>query len=219
MKRRKFGITLVSGVAGASKGSIVNAHQVQPEQSIKPKARMYLSEDHWDKFTEDHIGYLKRHGVKHVEVEHIKQAENGDWDLDELKRLRDIADKNDLTINMLNFSKTRYKSDRNKELFRGNNHIMAGTEGERDRQIDVIARNIEKAAAIGVPAMRYHWRVIPAITPSQRRKDYRNHKVTDTGGNKFLAWKLPDNWRELPVIPGGGMKLNQFWERMKYIHI
>ena len=169
MKRREFGIALASGVAGAAAGSMVNARPVQADKSTKPKAQMYLAEDHWDKFTEEHIEYLQRHGVKHVEVEHIKQSELGDWDLDELKRLRDITEKNDLTINMLNFSKTLYRSDRNKELFRGNNHIMAGTEGERDRQIDVIARNIEKAAAIGVPAMRYHWRVVPAITRRQRR--------------------------------------------------
>ncbi len=216
MKRREFGIALASGVAGAAAGSMVNARPVQADKSTKPKAQMYLAEDHWDKFTEEHIEYLQRHGVKHVEVEHIKQSESGDWDLDELNRLRDIADKNDLTINMLNFSKTRYRSDRNKELFRGNNHIMAGTEGERDRQIDVIARNIEKAAAIGVPAMRYHWRVVPAITGKQRRRDYRNHKVTGEGGNKFLAWKLPDDWRELPVMKEGRMTLDEFWERMKY---
>ena len=170
MKRREFGIALAGGVAGAAASGIAHARP-KAERSSKPKAQMYLAEDHWDRFEEEGMEYLQRHGVKHVEVEHIKQSEAGDWDLDELKRLRDLADKNDFSISMLNFSKTRYRSDRNKELFRGNNHIMAGTEGERDRQIDVICRNIEKAAAIGVPAMRYHWRMVPG--------DYRNHKVKD----------------------------------------
>jgi len=210
MKRREFGVALACGVVGAASGGTVNARPAQAKRSTKPrkKAQMYLAEDHWDLFTEDGMQYLKRHGVKHIEVEHIKQSKTGDWDFDELKRLRDLADKNDFTINMLNFSKSRYPKDRNKGIHKGLNHIMAGTEGERDRQIDVIARNIEKAAAIGVPAMRYHWRMVPG--------DYRNGRVKGEGGNVFLSWKLPDRWRTLPVMKGGRVTLDEFWERMKY---
>ena len=184
---------------------------VEDNDSPKPrkKALMYVAEDHWDEFTNEHMQYLQRHGVKHVAVEHIKQSKAGDWDLDDLKRLRDIADKNGFTIPMLNFSKSRYPKDRSKGIDMGLNHIMAGTIGERDRQIDVIARNIEKAAAIGVPTMRYHWRMV-------RPGDYRNGRVKGEGGNTFLSWKLPDNWRKLPVMKAGRMTLDEFWERMVY---
>ena len=206
MKRREFGIALVGGVMGAAAGCRVNARPVQDDDSPEPrkKAPMYVAEDHWDLFTTEHLQYLQRHGVKHIEVEHIKRSEAGDWDLDELRRMRDIADKNDFTINMLNFSRIRASEDRKKRL----NHIMAGTIGERDREIDVIAGNIEKAAAIGVPAMRYHWRMAPG--------DYRNGRVNGEGGNTFLSWNLPDNWRKLPLTKAGHVTLDEFWERMIY---
>ncbi len=105
MKRRKFGKVLVGGAIGTAAVSVVNGRPVQAVDSKTPqnKAQMYLAEDHWDQFTEDHMQYLKRHGVRNIEVEHIKRSESGEWDLDDLQRMRDIADKNDFTINMLNF--------------------------------------------------------------------------------------------------------------------
>ena len=208
MKRREFGIALVGGAVGAAAGSTVNVRPVQADDLPSPqkKAQMYVAEDHWDLFTEEHLQYLKRHGVKHIEVEHIKRSEEGDWDLDELKRLRDIADKNDVIINTLNFSQIRANPDPKHKKYL--NHIMAGIEGERDRQINIIARNIEKAAAIGVPMMRYHWRMSPDT--------YRNGQQRGEGGAKGYSWKLPDDWRELPLTKAGHVTLDVFWERMSY---
>ena len=204
MQRREFGKVLVSGAISAATVSVVNGRPVQAVDSKAPqkKAQMYLAEDHWDLFTEDHMQYLKRHGVRHIEVEHIKRSKSGEWDLDELQRMHDIADKNDFTINMLNFKNIRS----NERL----NHIMLGTIGERDRDIDVIIGNIEKAAKIGVPAMRYHWRMAPG------GNNYRNGKVSGEGGNKFLSWKLPENWQKLELTEAGHVTLDEFWERMKY---
>ena len=124
MQRRGFGKVLVGGAIGAA-ASVVNERPVQAADSTPPrkKAKMYLAEDHWDLFTEEHMQYLKRHGVKHVEIEHQKKDKSGAWDLDDLKRMRDLADKNDLTICTINFKNIR----KGEQL----NHIMLGTIGER----------------------------------------------------------------------------------------
>ena len=210
MKRREFGIALASGAVGAVAGSTVNVRPLQANDSPSPrkKAQMYVASDDMvrDLFTTEHLQYLKRHGVKHIEVEEFKRSEDGDWDLDDLRRMRDIANKNDVTISSLNFSKIRAKNDSKtrKEL----NHIMAGTKGERDRQIEVIAGNIEKAAAIGVPIMRYHWRMEPDA--------YRNGKSKSKAGSRFRTWKLPKDWRKLPMTQAGRVTLDEFWERMSY---
>jgi len=100
MQRREFGKLLVGGGIGAAAVSVVNEHPAQAVDSKPPQkqTQMHLAEDHWDLFTDDHMQYLKRHGVKHVEVEHIKRSKSGEWDLDELKRLRDLADKNGFTM-------------------------------------------------------------------------------------------------------------------------
>ena len=85
---------------------------------------------------------------------------------------------------------------------------MAGIKGKRDRQIDIITRNIEKAKAIGVPMMRYHWRMSPDT--------YRNGKRKYEGGAKGYAWKLPKDWRDEPMTKAGRVTVDVFWERMKY---
>ncbi|MCH9021451.1 MAG: mannonate dehydratase [Planctomycetes bacterium] len=206
MKRREFGKALVGGFIVAATGHVVNACPVQANDSppSRKRAQMHVAEDHWDLFTPEHLQYLQRHGVKHLTVEHIKRSAEGEWDLDELRRMRDIADKNDLTISMLNFSRIRSSEHRKKST----NHIMAGTVGERDRQIDIIAGNIEKAAKIGVPVMRYHWRVVSDT--------YRNGQVKGKGGNTFLSWNLPDHWQKLKPTKAGRVTLDEFWERMSY---
>jgi len=208
MKRREFGIALASGAIGAAAPGIVNARPAQTTGSKKPrkKALMYVAEDHWDKFTKEHLEYLKRHGVKHIEIEHIKRSDEGDWDLDNLKRLRDIADKNDVIINTLNFSQVVANDDPKHKKYL--NHIMAGNEGKRDRQIEVIARNIEKAKTIGVPMMRYHWRMSP--------KTYRNTSRKFEGGAQGNAWKLSKDWRDKEMTKAGRVTLDMFWERMQY---
>ena len=192
----------------AKKPGDVAAAQENDLPKPRKKAQMYVASDDMvrDLFTTEHLQYLQRHEVKHVEVEEIKRSKAGDWDLDGLKRMRDFADKNDVTISTLNFSQIRAKNDSKtrKEL----NHIMAETKGERDRQIDVIARNVAKAAAIGVPIMRYHWRMEPDA--------YRNGKRKSKAGSRFRTWKLPKDWRKLPMTQAGRVTLDEFWERMRY---
>jgi mannonate dehydratase len=210
MQRRGFGKVLVGSAIGAAAFSVVNDRKVQAERSTKPqkKATMFVASDDMvrDLFTKKHMEYLKRHNVNHIEIEEYVQSEAGDWDLDDLKKKRDFADKHGIIISSLNFSKIRdkIKTKTRKEI----NHIMLGTDGERDRQIEIIARNIEKAAAIGVPVMRYHWRMEPDALGTGYKKD--------KNGSKSRAWKLPKNWRELPITLAGRVTLDEFFERMKY---
>ena len=208
MKRREFGIALASGVVGAAAGGMANARPANVGHSTKPKAKMFVASDDMvrDLFTEEHTDYLKRHGVKHIEIEEFKRSDSGKWDLDDLKKNRDYADKRGITISGLNFSQIRDKVETKtrKEV----NHIMLGTKGERDRQIDILAGNIEKAAAIGVPVMRYHWRLEPDA--------YRNGTGKSKAGSRFKTWKLPKDWRKLPTAYAGNVTLDEFWERMKY---
>ena len=205
MKRRDFGKFVFGGALSAASTASLRSTVAIADEASNPqlKAPMYVAEDHFDLFTNEHIEFLQRHGVKHVEVEHIDRSEAGEWNPDELKRLRDLADASGLTINMLNFSRIRKSEDQSWRL----NSIMRGDRDGRDREIDIICGNIEKAAAIGVPAMRYHWKLVP---------DYRNGQVEGAGGNRFLSWDLPENWQTLPRTEAGRVPLEEFYERIEY---
>ena len=206
MNRRDFGKGIVGGAIGAATASTVITPGVataNEARAPKKKALMHVVEDHFDACTVEDFEYMRRHGLKHFEVEHFKKTEAGEWDLDDLKRMRDLADKNDMTIGMFNFSRIRNSENQIRRL----PFILQGKSPERDREIDVIIGNIQKAAAVGVPAMRYHWRMTD---------DYRNGKVHGEGGNVFLSWNLEDNWRDLPMTEVGRVTLDDYWERVSY---
>lgn len=212
MKRREFGVALGAGVLGAATGcgagGRVHTQEGQGAPKPRTKAPMFIVSDDMvsDIFTKKHMQYLQRHGIKHVEVEEIERSRSGKWDLDGLKKMRDTADRNDLTLWALNFSQIRDKIETKtrKEI----NHIMLGTKGERDRQIDILAENIEKAAAIGVSLLRYHWRMEPDA--------YRNTSKKDASGSRSRGWKLPKDWRKASKTLADRVTLDEFWERMKY---
>lgn len=196
MRRRDFGKLLFGGLIGAT---VLPVWTTRRAFAAGGAGSMVVTEDHWDLFTPEHVDYLLRHGVTHLEVEHIERSEIGEWNLDYLKKIRDLADDNGLTITMLNQTKILQSDDWGKRV----NHIVRGTPDERDREIEVIQGNIAKAAAIGVPAIRYHWRMT---------NDYRNHTVVGPGGNRFIAWRLPDDWRSLPVGEAGEIPIAKFWQ-------
>ena len=78
---------------------------------------------------------------------------------------------------------------------------MRGTPDKRDREIEVIQGSIAKAAAIGVSAIRYHWRMV---------NDYRNHTVEGPGGRRETAAEYCSlhRWSTAIVICGKWFRFN-----------
>ena len=68
---------------------------------------------------------------------------------------------------------------------------------ERDRELESILGNIEKASQAGVKIITYHWTVIPIR---------RNLQTPGRGGVTYAGFKLEDNWKDLPVEnPAGSL--------------
>jgi mannonate dehydratase len=134
------------------------------------------------------LEYCLRHGVKHITAQ-VKKGQSG-WDLDELKRMRDDCDRAGVE-----FEAIRMDAD----------YIQLRPGAERDRELDLILGNIRKASQVGVKYITYHWTLIPIR---------RNRKTTGRGNVTYAAFKLEENWKELPTEKAGRVSSTEYWERI-----
>jgi hypothetical protein len=143
IKRREFGKTLARGAAGASIAGGISPQVALPQTGHTPKPRkntlMHVGGDyhsvaggpHADMTGKANLEYNLRHGVKHLTAQMRKVAPDGAWDSDELKRMKDNCDKAGMI-----FEAIRMDSD----------YIMLRKGPERDRRLDAIMGNIQKAS-------------------------------------------------------------------------
>jgi len=76
---------------------------------------------------------------------------------------------------------------------------------ERDRRLEAIIGNIRKASQVGVKVITHHWTVIPIR---------RNARQAGRGGVTYAAFKLEDNWKDLPTEKSGRVSSEDYWERI-----
>ena len=202
MQRREFGKNLVGGAVGAGiAGSLTPDLAVaQTGQSPKPKRNllMHVGGDYHsvaggpgsDMTSKANLEYNLRHGVKHLTAQLRKVGPDGAWDADEVKRMKDNCDAAGMT-----FEAIRMDPD----------YIMLRKSSERDRRLEAIMGNIQKASHVGVKVITHHWTVIPIR---------RNSRVAGRGGTTYAAFKLEENWKELPVGTAGKVSSEDYWERI-----
>lgn len=195
MKRREFGQKLVSsaiaaGVAGSPAAAIVP----------KKNTLMHVGADYHsvaggpraDITGKANLEYNLRHGVKHLTAQMRKVNPDGSWDLDELKRMKDNCDNAGFI-----FEAIRMDSE----------YIMLRKGPERDRRLDAILENIQKASQVGVSVITHHWTVIPIR---------RNARVQGRGGVTYAAFRLEDNWKDLAPGAAGKVSSDDYWERIAH---
>jgi mannonate dehydratase len=192
MKRRQFGGTLAGGLVAAS---------AAPSQSTrKPRKNtlMHVGGDYHsvagglgaDITGKANLEYNLRHGIKHLTAQVRGTGPDGAWNLDELKRMRDNCDKSGVV-----FEAIRMDSE----------YINLSKGPERERRLESILGNIQKASQVGVKYITYHWTVIPIR---------RNLRMPGRGGSTYAAFKLEKNWKDLPVEKSGQVTADDYWERI-----
>jgi mannonate dehydratase len=199
IKRREFGKALAAGTGAAT---ISRSALAQSERAGTPRKNllMHVGGDYHaiaggsgaDMTAKANLDYNLRHGVKHLTAQVRKVGPDGAWDADELKRMRDNCDKAGMT-----FEAIRMDSE----------YIMLPNGPERDRRLDAIVGNIQKASQVGVKVITHHWTVIPIR---------RNSQTPGRGGATYVAFKLEDNWKDLPVGKAGRVSSDDYWERITY---
>src|SRR5688572_30912035 len=202
MKRRDFGKAIAgSAIAAGVAGSVTSWESAEAAQR-RPRRNtlMHVGGDYHyvaggrgaDITGKENLEFNVRHGAKHLTAQISKRSPEGAWDLDDMKRMKDNCDKYGVI-----FEAIRMDSE----------YIMLRKGAERDRRLENIIGNIQKASQVGVKVITHHWTLIPI-----RRNDRRPGR----GGCTYPAFKLEDNWKELPVGKAGKVSSEDYWERIAY---
>ena len=188
INRRELG----AGLMGLAAPSI---NYLAAAQKITKNERMHVGADYHSVAgggitSKQNLEYNLRHGVKHLTAA-IRKRPPGGWDPDELKQMKGDCDSYGVDLEAI-----RMDSD----------YIKLHKGAERDREIDTIAGNIQKAAQIGVKIITYHWEVVPYR---------RNGKIPGRGGTANDSFKLENDWK---ILPGeaGRVTHEDYWERITY---
>jgi len=187
IQRREFGKGLVGGAIGTRMAA------AQPSKKARTNTVMHVGGDYHSVAgsgitSKENLEYSLRYGVKHLTAQ-VKKSSSG-WDLDELKRMRDNCDKYGVT-----FEAIRMDPD----------YITLRKGPESERELDLIAGNIQKASQVGVKIITYHWTVIPIR---------RNRQSTGRGNVTYAGFKLEENWKDLPVGKSGKVSTQEYWDRI-----
>jgi mannonate dehydratase len=193
LKRREFGQTLAGGALGAGmSGSAAMAARTPKKNTLMHVGGDYHTVAGSSITGRQNLEYSLRCGVKHLTVQMRKRGADGGWDADELKRMRDDCERAGVTLEAI-----RMDAD----------YIMQPKGADRDRELDVILHNIEKAAQSGVKIITYHWTLIPIR---------RNKHTTGRGNVTYAAFQLEDNWKDLPAGKAGRVSSGEYWDRIGY---
>ena len=150
-----------------------------------------------------HLGYLARYGVRHI----CGYPEIADSRLyatvEELKRMRDMADKHGVSIECVAppFLASSHV-DREKHPA-----IMLAQSPERDRDIEALQTFIRNCAAAGIPSIKYNMSILGVV---------RTGRVPGRGDCTYSAWRLKDAHPDHPLTRAGRVNADQFWERITY---
>src|SRR5215831_15083189 len=179
MKRREFGQRLVGGaVAAGITASPASGADAKVGHAPAKNTLMHVGADYHsvaggpraDMTGKANLEYNLRHGVRHLTAQLRNVSSDGAWSLDELKTMRDNCDKAGFV-----FEAIRMDSE----------YIMLRPGDAREKRLDAICGNIEKASQVGVKVITHHWTVIPIR---------RNTQANGRGGVTYAAFKLEDNW-------------------------
>ena len=196
MKRREFGQKLATAAIGASVAG-ASAASAQGSRTPRTNTLMHLGGDYHSVAgpritSRDNLEYNLRYGVKHLTVQARNRSEGGGWDLDALKSMKDSCDQNRVQLEAIRMEPS---------------YITLPKGADRDREIDFIIGNIQKASEVGVKILTYHWTVIPIR---------RNRETSGRGRVTYSGFKLEDNWKDLPVGKSGKVSSEDYWERITY---
>ena len=123
--------------------------------------------------------------------------------VDELKKMRDLADANGISIDCLAppFLASSH-IDREKHPA-----IMLAQSPERDRDIEAMQTLIRNCAAAGIPSIKYNMSILGVL---------RTGRSPGRGDATYSTWSLKNAHPENPLTRAGHVTADMAWERITY---
>lgn len=150
-----------------------------------------------------HLKYLARYGVRNI-CGYPPTSEGRLYaTVDELSRMRDLADKNGISIDCVAPPFLRSSHiDREKHPA-----IMLAESPERDRDIDALQTLIRNCAKVGIPSIKYNMSILGVL---------RTGRTPGRGDAMYSTWRLKDAHPDPPLTRAGRVDADRFWERITY---
>jgi mannonate dehydratase len=123
--------------------------------------------------------------------------------VDELKQMKEIAERNGMSIDilrprnlaMLNIDREPHPA------------IMLGQNPQRDRDIEGFQTMIKNCAEVGIPGIRYTLSIVG---------NQRTGKVPGRGDATYVTSKMSDFKPDMPLTRAGRVPPELYWERITY---
>jgi mannonate dehydratase len=200
MNRRQF----ISSSGAAAAVAAGGASTPKPA-SAAPAQRALMKLGTQAECTDEGLKAALRWGIKNIYARPPIADPNRLYaTLDELKRMRDAADRNGVTIEILrptnNLAMTNIDVEKHPA-------IMLGQSPQRDRDIEQMQTMLKNCAAVGVPAMRYTLSIAGLL---------RTGYIPGRGDAKYRSFRSSDIKPEKPLTRAGQVSQEMYWERISY---
>jgi mannonate dehydratase len=192
---------------GAVVGSVLAATpkaaaQSGPHKKLKP-LRARLGHELQGVMTDKMGAYLARFGVNGVGCAAvINDAARIYNTVDELSQARELCERHGLTMDIAECALPTENVDT-----MAHPAIDLGESPQRDRDIEAFQIHLKNCAAAGIPCIKYALTILGAM---------RSGTVQGRGDARYMAWKLADAPKNLPLTKAGVVTADMFWERITY---
>jgi mannonate dehydratase len=152
---------------------------------------------------EQHLQYFARYGVQGICGYPESVPAHLYATVDELKRLRDMAEKYRLSLDCIAppfLESTHIDKEKHPA-------VMLAESPQRDRDIEDLQTLIRNCAAAGIPAIKYNMNLLGVI---------RIASTKGRGDASYSTWRLKDAHPEPPLTRAGRVNADAYWERIAY---
>ena len=203
MNRRAFLTSSGAAAAALAGGGLTSASAEASAAAATPK-RALMKIGATARCDDASLKAVARYGIKHV-VSSPPIADEARLyaTVDELKQMRDIADRNGVSVFLLtppNLASSHIDREKNPG-------IMMGKSPERDREIEGVQTMIKNCAAAGIPAIKYNLSILGVL---------RTGRTPGRGDTTNTSFKLADAKADPPVTKAGVVSADMYWERITY---
>jgi mannonate dehydratase len=207
MDRRKFVSLSGAGVAAmlSAEEAAPPPAQAQPGASQGlPPLKVKLGHE-IGRLSDKNLNYVARFGVEWIGASpDIADPSRIYATVDELKTMRDLAEKHGLHVELIN-SILLNSSNVDREPHPS---IMLAQDPQRDRDIEAFQTLIRNCAAAGIPTLKYNMSILGVV---------RSGTVKGRGDAVYNKWNYQDAIKEdLPNTRAGLVNADAFWERIDY---
>ncbi len=196
MNRRKF--FSATGAAAAALSTSIPPAAAAPSPPVRMKVGCQSAPTN-----DAHLKYFARYGVR--DITGYPEIAGGRLyaTVDELKAMRDLADKNGINIEGIAPPfLTSSHIDREKHPA-----IMLAQSPERDRDIADLQTMIKNCAAAGIPSIKYNMSLLGVL---------RTGRSPGRGDSTYSTWSLKNAHPDPPLTRAGVVDADHAWERITY---